>query len=90
MPKLRSERCESPVRAGALLRLGVPQTPVNKPEYRALADLGPGRLDEIEQFFVTYNLAQGRRFKPFGRLGPRQAEQLLDAAIAKYAQCASD
>ncbi len=66
----------------------MPQTPVNKPEYRSLADIGPGRLDEIEQFFIGYNLAQGRRFKPFGRLGPRQAELLLDAAIAKYAQSA--
>ena len=55
---------------------------------KVLAHTHLGRLDEIEQFFTGYNLAQGRRFKPFARLDPRQAELLLAAAIAKYTQSA--
>lgn len=53
-----------------------------------LADTHLGRLDEIGKFFTGYNLAQGRRFKPLARPGPRQAELLLAAAIAKYTQSA--
>ena len=44
------------------------------------------RGSQIEHFFVSYNLAQGRRFAPVGRRGPREAERLLDAAIAKHAR----
>lgn len=64
--------------------LGVPQTPVNKPEISRLDQVSPGRLDEIEHFFVSYNLAQGRRFEPLERLGPEEAEEMLDAAIERH------
>ncbi len=60
--------------------VGVPQTPVNKPGMRSLRELGAARLDEIERFFKAYNLAQGRRFTPTGRLGPRKALALVGAA----------
>jgi inorganic pyrophosphatase len=35
-------------------------------------------------FFVSYNLAQGRKFKPGRPQGPRAAEQRLRAAIARF------
>jgi len=64
--------------------IGVPQTPVNTPRIRQLSELGNAHLDELEHFFVSYNQAQGRRFKPFGRLGPGKAEELLKAGIAAF------
>jgi inorganic pyrophosphatase len=42
--------------------LAVPETAVNKPAVRTIADVDPARLGEIQHFFVSYNLAQGRRF----------------------------
>lgn len=62
--------------------IGVPQTPVNRPRIRTIAEVGTDHLDELEHFFVSYNEAQGRRFKPFARLGPAKAEALLRAGIA--------
>jgi len=38
-------------------------------------------LDGIEHFFVAYNDAQGRQFKPLARHGPRKAQKLIDEAI---------
>jgi len=43
----------------------------------------PG-FDQIEHFFVSYNRAQGRGYKPIARLGPDQAEAVLAAAEQRY------
>lgn len=64
--------------------VAVPETPVNKPTVHQLADLQEKQVDEIEHFFASYNAAQGRRFEPLDRLGPKAAETLLDEAIARY------
>jgi len=34
-------------------------------------------LDEIEHFFVSYNDARGKKFKPTARKGPAAAERLI-------------
>lgn len=57
--------------------IGVVETPFNPPEVRSLDQVNPQRLDEIEHFFISYNEMEGRRFRPIGRHGPDQAEQLL-------------
>ena len=49
--------------------LAVPQTEVNKPAVRDIADVDRERIAQIEHFFVSYNLAQGRRSSPAGRRG---------------------
>jgi inorganic pyrophosphatase len=64
--------------------VAVPQTPVNTFPIQRISELGRDRLDQIEHFFISYNEAQGRRFKPFGRLGPKKAEELLRAGIAAF------
>ena len=48
--------------------VGAPETPTKPAAFESLDDLGEARIDEIEHFFVSYNLAQGRRFEPLGRL----------------------
>jgi inorganic pyrophosphatase len=61
--------------------VGVPVSPVNNPQVRQLRDLPKGSMQELEQFFVGYNRAHGRQFKPLARRGPRHAQQLLNAAM---------
>ena len=34
-------------------------------------------VDEIEHFFVSYNEAKGKKFKPLGRYGPARARKLI-------------
>ena len=46
-----------------------------------LDDLNRERVDEIEHFFVSYNAAKGKKFKPLARSGPDRARELVKAAI---------
>ncbi|MEY2497442.1 MAG: hypothetical protein QOD12_998, partial [Verrucomicrobiota bacterium] len=32
---------------------------------------------EIEHFFISYNEAKGKKFKPLGRYGPERARKLV-------------
>jgi inorganic pyrophosphatase len=64
--------------------LAVPVTPANPAEVADIDDLPATRLDQIEHFFVSYNRAHGRGYKPIARLGPDQAEAVLAAAEERY------
>ncbi len=44
---------------------------------QALAEIEPKLLDELEHFFVSYNQAKGKKFKPLGRYGPARAQALV-------------
>lgn len=57
----------------------VPETEKIRPRERTLDDLPAGLLDAIERFFVSYNEAEGRRFRVLGRDGPDEAARLLAA-----------
>ena len=48
---------------------------------RALKDLNPKVLSEIEEFFVNYNRERGKKFKVIGRRGPKQAWRLLKKSL---------
>lgn len=45
-----------------------------------LDDLNVKIIDEIEHFFVSYNEAKGKKFKPLRRSGPDRAKQLVQEA----------
>jgi inorganic pyrophosphatase len=47
------------------------------PRYKSLRDLKPKLIDEIEHFFVSYNLAEGKTFKPLRRSSPTDAKKLI-------------
>ena len=52
-------------------------------EYRSvesLEQLNPDLVEEIEQFFVSYNKLSGKVFRPIGRAGADRARKLIDAA----------
>jgi inorganic pyrophosphatase len=70
--------------------LGVVETPYNQPEVRSLGELPAGRLDEIEHFFISYNRAEGRQFRPLGRQGPEEAERLVEEAMRRFEEGARE
>src|SRR4051812_36734786 len=43
---------------------------------KSLKDLNDDRLEEIKQFFVSYNRVRGKKFKVVGVHGPAKAERL--------------
>lgn len=44
---------------------------------KALDQINEELVDEIEHFFVSYNAAKGKKFKPLGRFGPERARELI-------------
>jgi len=50
---------------------------------QSLKDLPRKLLEEIELFFVDYNKAEGRKFKPLRRAGAKKAAKLVDRASQK-------
>ena len=45
--------------------------------YRGMKDVPASVLAQIEHFFVSYNAAEGKVFKPVGRVDARQAKKLI-------------
>jgi hypothetical protein len=41
-------------------------------------------LEEIKQFFVSYNKLRNRKFKPLRDAGPRTARELVEAGIKVF------
>jgi inorganic pyrophosphatase len=64
--------------------MGVPEGEKIETGTRSLNDLPKKLLDEIERFFVNYNKAEGRTFKPLRRAGPKTAAKLVDRASRKF------
>ena len=50
---------------------------------KSLEKLDSKLLDEIEHFFVSYNDARGKKFKPRARKGPAAAERLIKSQTKK-------
>ena len=64
--------------------LGEAVTETSPARYDSLDDIGQTRVAEIEHFFIAYNRAQGREFRPTG-LGDRpEAERSIRSAQARY------
>lgn len=53
-------------------------------DVRELSELGNRLLDQIEHFFVSYNEAKGKEFKPTARSGAMRVETLLDEGERNY------
>jgi inorganic pyrophosphatase len=49
----------------------------------SLADLRPGLMDEIKEFFIQYNKLAGKKFKPLGDCGAKEALALVKAGMRK-------
>lgn len=53
--------------------LAVPVLSATFEGVHSIADLPPGKLDELQQFFVNYNAAEGKKFKPLKIIKPAEA-----------------
>jgi inorganic pyrophosphatase len=51
---------------------------------KSLGDLRPHLVDEIIEFFVSYNKLRGRKFRPGKTVGPGKAEELIKTGIKKF------
>lgn len=47
---------------------------------KSIADIDQTLMREIEHFFISYNEARGKRFKPIARGGPARAERVVAAS----------
>ncbi len=52
-------------------------------EIKSINDLNKTLVDEIEHFFVSYNEAKGKRFKPLGRFAAQKAKKIVEEGIKK-------
>jgi inorganic pyrophosphatase len=50
-------------------------------DIKSINDLNEILIDEIEHFFVSYNEAKGKQFKPLGRFAAIKAKQLVEEGI---------
>lgn len=64
--------------------LAAPVSPVNAPAWQDLRQVPRSMLDELEQFFVSYNRIHGREFRPLRRCGPAAARRLLIQAARDH------
>ena len=62
---------------------------VNSLTHKSLEDLSDVNQDlvgQIEHFFVSYNTAKGKTFRPLGRSGPEPARELVWTAVERAAR----
>jgi inorganic pyrophosphatase len=50
----------------------------------SLKDVNKSTLDQVEEFFVSYNKSRGKQFKVTGRHGPKRAAELVAAGIGAF------
>lgn len=53
-------------------------------DVRTLKGLGGNLLDEIEHFFISYNVIKGKEFKPLGRFGPQRARRVVQEGMRSF------
>lgn len=56
---------------------------------KSIKDLDETKLDEIEQFFASYNRTLGKKFKVLQQGGPKRSESLARDGIKQHAKSAS-
>ena len=64
--------------------LGVAVRSYSHEDLKSLTEVPVSMLDQIEEFFVSYNKSRGKKFEATGRHGPKRAAKLVDEAIAAF------
>ena len=78
----QTERDGSRQRNDRLLAVPVKARTYN--DSRSIEDLNDHRVNEIQQFFVSYNRINGKEFKPLGVSGAAEAEEIANNGIAAW------
>jgi inorganic pyrophosphatase len=50
-------------------------------DVKSLDDLNGNLVDEIEHFFISYNEAKGKKFKPLGQFNAARAKKIVEDGI---------
>ena len=53
-------------------------------DVKSLDDLNPTLVDEIEHFFISYNEAKDKQFKPLGRFGAQKAKRIVEDGMKLF------
>ncbi len=56
----------------------------NHHDLKELDQLNANLVAEVEHFFVSYNMAKGKEFKPLGRHGAARARRTIDEGAARH------
>lgn len=79
---------EQTERDGRVMRndrlIGVASDSRTHSDVLSLEELNRNLLDEIEHFFVSYNVIKGKEFRPLGRFGPERARQVIQEGMKSY------
>lgn len=63
--------------------IGVASTAKLYEDVKELSDVAEPLLDQIEHFFISYNMEKGKKFEPRGRVGARVAANFVEAGRKK-------
>jgi inorganic pyrophosphatase len=64
--------------------LGVAVHSYNSQDIEEIEDVSPALLEQVEEFFVSYNKQRGKKFRVRSRSGRKRAVKSLKAGIQKY------
>ncbi len=64
--------------------VGVAVHSYNHEHIHSISEVNKSIVDQVEEFFVTYNKSRGKKFKVLGLKGPKRAIKLLEEGIKAY------
>ncbi|MBV9083867.1 MAG: inorganic diphosphatase [Acidobacteriaceae bacterium] len=50
----------------------------------SIKEVSQAILDQVEEFFISYNKSRGKKFKVKGRQGPKRASEIIDGGRALF------
>lgn len=53
-------------------------------DFSNIGEVGKSILNQVEEFFISYNKARGKRFEVTGLHGPKRALELLELGMKKF------
>lgn len=56
----------------------------NHEHIKSISDVSQSILQQVEEFFITYNKSRGKKFKVLGLHGPKRAVKLLEEGIQAH------
>lgn len=64
--------------------IGVAVHSYSHEDLRSINEVNKSILDQVEEFFVSYNKSRGKQFKVKGRQGPKRAAEIVEAGRALF------
>jgi inorganic pyrophosphatase len=56
----------------------------NHEQLQSISEVSQAVLDQVEEFFISYNKSRGKKFRVLGLHGPKRALKLLQQGIENY------